>query len=258
MTVKPITEDDLHAFVDGLLDESRRTDVVDYLEAHPETADRIDAYRAQRLALKVALDPVTSEVVPTRLNLAHMIEARRRPRSFSWNMAAAAVLLILAGGAGGWMLHSVYQPESEGVLALAREASDSYKTYASDQIRPVELRARDTGQLIDWATERMGRKPVLPDLSRSGYRLMGGRIVSTPHGAALMVMYDNDRGTRLVMLTRPMAVDQDKPMTPLLMDNSNGWSWAVNGMGYSLVGRLPSDALHPLADDIRTQVASNA
>jgi anti-sigma factor RsiW len=113
-------------------------------------------------------------------------------------------------------------------------------------------------ELVDWATARMGRKPILPDLSNSGYRLMGGRMISTAHGAGLMLMYDDDRGTRLVMLTRPMLVDQNRPMAPHEQGNVEGWSWASGGMGYSLVGALPADRLHPIADDIRQQTETGA
>ncbi|WP_454857540.1 anti-sigma factor family protein [Rhizobium binxianense] len=253
MNARPITEDDLHAFVDGALEEAREAEVSAYLEAHPDVAARIASYGAQRLDLRTALDPIADEPVPSRLGLAHMIEARRERRAFSWRMAAAAMVLLVAGGSGGWMLHGFYQQPDEGVIALAREASDSYRTYASDRVRPVELRADNAAELVDWATQRMGHKPVLPDLSRSGYRLMGGRIVSTPHGAGLMLMYDDDRGTRLVMLTRPMIVDQNRPMAPHAQGNVGGWSWATDGMGYSLVGSLPSDALHALADEVRGQ-----
>jgi anti-sigma factor RsiW len=53
----------------------------------------------------------------------------------------------------------------------------------------------------------------MPDLAASGYRFMGGRIVATAQGPAALFMYDDDRGTRLVMLARPMAADQNQPMT---------------------------------------------
>ncbi|TCL75988.1 anti-sigma factor [Rhizobium sp. BK251] len=255
MSVKPITEDDLQAFVDGALDDARDTEVSAYLEAHPDVAARVASYRSQRFDLRAALGPVFEEPVPSRLTLTHMVGApeRRRP-FFSWRMAAAAAVLLVVGGSSGWMLHGLSQPRGEGVVALAREASESYSTYASDTMRPVELRADNAAELVAWAAESMGRKPVLPDLSGAGYRLMGGRVVSTPHGAGLMLMFDNDRGTRLVMLTRPMVVDQDKAMTPHSQGDLDAWSWAADGMGYSLVGAVPADTLHPLADDIRRQV----
>ncbi|MBB3149841.1 anti-sigma factor RsiW [Phyllobacterium trifolii] len=253
MTDSPITEDDLHAYVDGVLNDTRRAEVTAYLEKHPEIADRIQSYSVQRAALRSGFDPIAEEPIPTKLNLRHMIDAPRQNRASSWRAVAAAVVLLFVGGSGGWYMHDMVASPSEGVAALAKEASDSFATYASDTQRPVEVRADNMVQLVDWATERMGRKPILPDLSKSGYRLMGGRVVSTPHGAGLMLMYDNDQGTRLVMLTRPMAVDQNRTMVPHSEGKVDGWTWASNGMGYSLVGSLPSDALHPLANDIRRQ-----
>ncbi|MBN9549970.1 MAG: anti-sigma factor [Alphaproteobacteria bacterium] len=258
MTGRPITEDDLHAYVDGRLDDTRSSEVSSYLEEHPEVANRFASYSSQRATLRSALDPVAEEPIPSRLNLNHMIATRRQNRVSAWRLASAAAALLFAGGFGGWYTHDIMSPANEGVVALAREASDSFATYAPDRVRPVELRADNMAELVDWATERMGRKPVLPDLSKSGYRLMGGRVVSTPHGAGLMLMYDNDQGTRLVMLTRPMAVEQTRAMTPHSEGKVGGWSWASNGMGYSLVGSLPSDVLHPVADEIRRQVLDRA
>lgn len=258
MSVKPITEDDLHGFVDGALDEAREAEVSVYLETHPEIAARIDSYGRQRLDLRAALNSVAEEPIPSRLNLSHLLEVPKQGRLPFWRIAAAAVVLLVAGGSGGWMLHGMYRQPNEGMVALADEAANSFATYAPDRVRPVELRADNMAELVDWATERMGRKPVLPDLSKSGYRLMGGRMISTSHGAGLMLMYDDDRGTRLVMLTRPMLADQNKPMAPHAQGNVEGWSWASGGMGYSLVGALPANTLHPLADDIRHQTETGA
>lgn len=254
MTSRPITEDDLHAYIDGWLDETRATEVAAYLEKHPGLAARFGTYSGQRSLLRATLDPVAEEPVSTRLNLNHMIATRRQNRVSAWRVAAAAIVLLAVGGSGGWFMRDMMTPQNEGVVALAREASDSFATYAADRTRPVELRADNRVELVDWATERMGRKPVLPDLSKSGYRLMGGRVVSTPHGAGLMLMYDDDAGTRLVMLTRPMEIDKNRTMTAHTQGNVDGWTWATNGMGYSLVGSMASDALHPLAENIRRQV----
>lgn len=67
-------------------------------------------------------------------------------------------------------------------------------------------------------------------------------------------MYDDDKGNRLVMLTRRMAADQNKPMVASQAGDIRGWSWAKNGVGYSLVGALPSENLHPIADAVRSQI----
>jgi len=68
-------------------------------------------------------------------------------------------------------------------------------------------------------------------------------------------MYDDDKGNRLVMLSRPMQ-ESKTPMMPLNIGNINGFSWADNGFGVSLVGHIPPEILHPLAQEIRQQVRS--
>ncbi len=93
----------------------------------------------------------------------------------------------------------------------------------------------------------------MPDLTTAGYRLMGGRLIATSHGPAAMFMYDDDRGDRLVVLTRPMVLDKNVPMTPQLREDVAGFTWADGGMGYSLVGRSAVEALRPIANEVRKQ-----
>lgn len=254
MSGRPITEDDLHAFLDGHLDEARRAAVAAYLAAHPAVAARISQYGLQRGELRAAFDAVADEPVPSRLNLLHLAAPRSRP-ALAWRNLAAGLVLVIMSGAGGWFLHDWMLPPAKGVAALAREASDNYSVFANDRLHPVEMRIEDMESFVAWARAYLPRIPAIPDLALAGYRLMGGRIVATSHGPGVMLMYDDDRGTRLVLLSRPMAVDQNRRMMAHAQHGVEGWSWAIDGMGYSLVGAVPAERLHPLADDIRRQVA---
>ncbi|MGN7295252.1 anti-sigma factor family protein [Rhizobium sp. SAFR-030] len=255
MTMKPITEDDIQAYVDDVLDAERHRDVSDYLLTNSEAAARVSSDRTHAKALRAALDPVAREPVPSRLNLQTIVAARlpaRRPHAF--RLAAAAVLLLAVGATGGWMMKGYALPPTEGVAALAQEASASYGAFAGDRLRPVEVRADGSDTLQQFAAMTLGRVAAIPDLTKAGYRLMGGRVIPTAHGNGFMLMYDDDRGSRLVMLTRRMAVDQNKPMVASKNGDVQGWSWAKNGMGFSLVGSIPHEDLHPIADVARAQI----
>ena len=251
MSNRPITEDDLHGYVDHALEPEREAEVAAYLESHPDVAKRVAAFSDQRSLLRSALGPIAEEPLPPQLNLARMIESRRRrPSSFRW--AIAAMLLLSIGGLGGWVIRGATSAPAGGLAALAQEASASYNVYASDRTRPVEL--RDSTELADWVSSRLRQPVKLPDLTRSGYRFMGGRVVPTAHGPAAMFMYDDDLGDRLVVLTRPMTSDQNAPMAPLSGEGVAGFSWADGGVGYSLVGPPAATSLRPLANEIRKQV----
>ena len=253
MSPRPITEDELHAFVDHALGAERRAEVAAYLDAHPEVARRVAGFAGQRELLRAALAPIADEPLPAALNLAHMIEARKhRPSPLRWAMAAA--LLLCIGASGGWLARGSQQAVPGGLAALAQEAAYSYDVYAPDHVRPVELRASDSAQLTQWISNRLHQPVKVPDLSPSGYRLMGGRLVATSHGPAGMFMYDDDHGGRLVVLTRPMTkTDQDAPMTAQSKGDVAGFAWADGGMGTSLVGQTSSEALRPIANEVRKQ-----
>jgi anti-sigma factor RsiW len=251
MINRPISEDDLHAYVDRALEPERQAEVAAYLDGHPEVAKRVAAFSDQRSWLRTALAPIAEEPLPPQLNLSRIIESRRRrPSSLRW--AIAAMLMLAIGGIGGWTIRGATDVPVSGLAALAREANDSYQVYASDRSRPVEL--RDSTELAAWVTSRLRQPVKLPDLSKSGYRFMGGRVVPTAHGPAAMFMYDDDRGDRLVVLTRPMATDHNAPMSPHAGNNIAGFSWADGGMGYSLVGPGAVDQLRLVANEVRKQV----
>src|SRR5580704_4691720 len=106
MNMRPISEDDLHAFVDQALDTRRQAEVAAYLESHPEIAARVARYRDQADMLRAALAPVAEEPVPLELDLGRMIADRRR-RGAMVQWAAAAVVLVCIGGLGGWSLRGL-------------------------------------------------------------------------------------------------------------------------------------------------------
>jgi anti-sigma factor RsiW len=253
----PITEGDLHAFVDEALGPERRIEVAGHLANHPELAQRVQSYRRQRGELRAALAPVAEEPIPPELHLARMIKAHRTSRTARWQAAAAAVLILGIGGAGGWTLRSVFQPPRAGIGALAQEATDSYAVFAPDRVRPVEIMATDRSELIQWASQRLSRPVAVPDLSTSGYRFIGGRVIATAHGPAVLFMYDDDHGTRLVLLSRDMAIDKNAPMAQHSRGLITGFAWADKGIGYSLVGHISSQLLHSLADEARRQLGND-
>lgn len=256
---RPISEDDLHAFVDGALPDSRRMEVEAYLESNPEVAERYARFGAQRDALRAALRPIAAEPVPLNLNLRHLVASRRRSGRSGWQAAAAACLLLLAGGGSGWMLRGAGMERPAGINALAQEASYAYAVFSPDGGRPVEIAAADSDALVRWVETRLSKPVSLPDLSGAGYRLMGGRVVATQNGPAGLFMYDDAKGTRIAILMRPMVRrDENAPMAEHREGDVAGYAWADDGMGYSLVGGLDADILHPIADEARRQIRARA
>jgi anti-sigma factor RsiW len=91
-----ITEDDLHAYLDGALEHGRRLDVALYLATRPFEAARLEAFRAQKEALHLLFDEVIGQAPPRKL--------RRVVRRDALRKAAARCVLALAALGFGTML----------------------------------------------------------------------------------------------------------------------------------------------------------
>lgn len=252
---RPISEDDLHAYVDGVLDQTRRADVERYLSEHPEAAARVDGWQVANEALRRAVAWKAAEPVPARLNVAHLANSRLGQRWVPWRMAASILVALAIGAGGGWMAHTP-TPDS-GIAAVVREAAMAQRVFASDHMHPVEFAADQQAQLVNWVSARLGRAVVPPDLSRSGYQLLGGRVVATEHGPASMFLYQNADGSRMTLFVRPMEkIDMNAKMEPVRTADTTGYAWAKNGLGFSLLANHPMTRLHDLANQVRSDMGS--
>lgn len=251
---RPIAEEDLHAYVDGLLDVERRAAVERYLQANAEAAERVAAYAAQRQELRAALAARARDPIPPNLNLARLLEESLRRRRRPWRAAAAILLAVGLGAGAGWF---VGQRPPAGIAAIAREAAMSYTVYAADKRRPVEVWATQKDDLTRWLSNRLNRPVSPPDLSSLQYQLLGGRLVATSHGPAALFMYENPRGVRLAIYVRPMSAGETTPIEATDVRDVDGCTWIERGIGYSLMAAEPYDKLEELARLARHQVQSS-
>src|SRR5690242_13525195 len=94
----PVTADELHAYVDGVLPPDRRAAVEAWLAVHPNDAADIAQWRAQADAIRARYGAIASEPVPERLDLDRLTQPRRGWRA----LAAVALIAALTGAAAGW------------------------------------------------------------------------------------------------------------------------------------------------------------
>src|SRR3546814_15425704 len=76
----------------------------------------------------------------------------------------------------------------------------------------------------------------LPDLQSYGFTLLGGRMLATPDGAAAMLMYQDDDGSRISFYVRP-STSFDDARGSRSDDGLALRYWYRNGYGFGVVGR---------------------
>ncbi|MGC1841076.1 MAG: anti-sigma factor, partial [Pseudolabrys sp.] len=119
----PVTEDELHAYVDGELPADRKAVVAAWLADHPEQAALVASWRAQAESIRAHFGATIDEPMPQRLKLDQIMKHERaNGRSWMAMAAAAAFMAFVVGGAAGWM--------ARGAFAAAPSSFDVYASEA--------------------------------------------------------------------------------------------------------------------------------
>ena len=178
----PVTEDELHAYVDNELPAERRSDVEAWLSAHPDDAARVQSWRAMAEALHARYDFVADEAVPQRLEIERLV---RRPRKWVYGAIAATLVAFIAGGGVGWLARGAAAdalgvPELHGGCAGRPPALCG---RGPSPRRGARQRARPSAAMADQAL-RLGR----PRARTGGDRIEAGRrpAVAGPDGAGVI------------------------------------------------------------------------
>ena len=238
----PVTEDELHAYVDNELPAERRAAVESWIAAHPDDAARVASWRAMSDALHAKYDSVADEPVPTRLSVDRL---SRTPRRWMTGAIAASLLMFAAGGGAGWMARGASATPS--VFAnFTGDALEAHRLYVVEVRHPVEVAGNDRAHLQQWLTKRCGYEVKAPELDATGLKLVGGRLLPGPTGPAAFLMYETASGERFTIYASRAATE-----TTQMRYASNGGNgalfWADRGVGYVVSGTTDRDRLERVA-----------
>jgi len=238
----PITEDELHAYVDGELPSERREAVEAWLATHPDDAARVHQWRVMSDMLHAKYDSVADEPVPARLNLDRLDQ---RPRQWAYMAVAATLAAFIIGGGSGYALRGS-TAQSSAVANFTGDALEAHRLYVVDVRHPVEIQASERAHLQQWLTNRCGWQVRAPELDAQGLKLVGGRLLPGPTGPASFFMYENAAGERFTIYAS-RAKDETSNMRYAAKDQDGAMYWADNGVGYVVAGPVDKQKLTQVA-----------
>jgi len=261
MRTQAISEAQLHALADGVLPEGQRAAVDAHLCAHPQDAARVDAWREQNRQLRALFDPVLDEAVQP-----HLMQAASPPAANgAWQrpamQAAAAIVLVIAGGMGGWLLRGDGGDTGDmrAASALARSAAIAHAVYTPEVRHPVEVGVAQEAHLVQWLSKRLGSTLRPPVLSPLGYHLIGGRLLpGDGDGPVAQFMYEDGGGKRLTLYVAKERAGRQETAFRYTQEKDLGVFYWIDGqMGYALSARLPKAELGKIADAVYTQLEAH-
>src|SRR5471030_2464754 len=248
----PVTEDELHAFVDNELPAERRGDVEAWLSAHPDDAARVQSWRAMADALHARYDSVADEAVPKRLEIERLV---RQPRKWIYGAIAATLVAFVAGGGAGWVARGVTASPS-AFQNFTLDALDAHRLYVVEVRHPVEVPGSELVHLQQWLTKRCGWDVHAPELTAAGLKLVGGRLLPGPTGPASFLMYESTSGERFTIYTAK-ATTEATQMRYTKQDNDCALFWADRGVGYVVSGGSDRERLMQVARLVYDQAEKN-
>ena len=239
---RPVSEDELHAYVDGELPPDRRAVVEAWLATHPEDAARVNAWRAQAELIQSRYGGPAHEAIPPRLSIERLARLDRK-----WNrLAAGAVVVAFLGGAAtGWFARVALEPPPAEPRSITSEALDAHRLYTVEVRHPIEVPA-GADHLMRWLSKRLDYQLRAPDLAALGFKLIGGRLLPSPTGPAAFFMYETSSGERVTLY----AVRSKAPETSLryvAAGQVGAVTWNEKDIAYVISGPADHNRLFAIA-----------
>ena len=250
----PVTDDELHAFVDGELPADRKEAVAAWLATHPDDAALVGAWRSQADSIRARYGAVADEPVPERLKLDQVMRRERASgRSWAAMATAAAIVAFVIGGAAGWMARGASATAPTSFDTFTAEALDAYKLYVVEVRHPVEVPGSERTHMMQWLSKRLDSELRIPDLQSIGLKLVGGRLLPGPTGAAAFYMYEGPSGERFTIYCAKAAT----PETALRFKEGQRFAafyWVDGKVAYAVSGPADRDRLEQVAKTVYEQV----
>jgi anti-sigma factor RsiW len=206
MTNSPrISEEELHAFIDGELDKNRLAEIDGLVAADPALARRIALFRADKKQLSEVFGGLRAEPLPAEwLERIEYWSSQRRPaisKPYVPRYAIAAIAATLLLISGFWLVYErVGGPNEDAIVAEALAARQN-RVQAEETIASVPAASPEARNMV--VTTALAMDLKAPDLARLGYQLAAIRIYSgVPGGKAVELDYRNAQNRLFTLYIR--------------------------------------------------------
>lgn len=239
-----LTDQDLHAFVDGELDGRRYRWVVQQLATDPVAADRLNGFLRQHgefalLRERLAEADLEEDDRTAALSreLAAKIRHHRRLR-----LGSVASSVILAAVVGGW---TAWGPDTSLVAQRFAWSGNNgpQVLFGRDPFgstQPVSTEVSEAGagldqQLAAYAVRR-------PDFAAHGLTFVGGNAIQGGASPAIRLVYADDADRKVYLFVGTVGTEADVALT-LVPEGHVSLHWRRGPLVFALIGPKESQQL---------------
>lgn len=236
----PVSEEDLHAYIDDQLDVARRVEVEAYLAGRPDAAAQVMADLRNRDELRMALAVKPGYVRPATNDAARRIDGALTRQAWLHRLRPAMAAAVLV--AAGWSAHALTAPEAHqgasGMPAYVEAAVSARQTslLRAAMFSQPEVPSYDRSELLSATAIAM---PELPE----DWIVTDVQVFPSRFGPSIeMAIQTEQYGTLSLFAARPggFAV---VPVNTLELAELSSAYWQIGEVAYALLGEGGTDNL---------------
>jgi len=164
---------------------------------------------------------------------------------------AASLLVFVAGGATGWMLRDRAGGRADPMTAaFIADAVAAHRVFTVEVRHPVEVGMDQEAHLVSWLSKRIGKTMRCPKVTKSGYALMGGRLLADSDGPVALYMYEDAAGRRITLYIRPSPNAAGTAFRFAQEGGLRALYWRDNGLALAVTGDLDRATLSGIAEEV--------
>jgi len=233
----------LHADVDGDLDEAAMLRVEEYLRKNPEAALKIQAYLKQKDDIRsFAQREVGADDAPDAYRLGKKLAKRLQPRPPIRGKRTLAMAFLFVAG---WLGHTLYLPLVNGP-SFTDEVVQAHLFSSSDPGEVLPLSPERVSRLF----ARIGEMERLPDLREFGFEPIGAQLLPSDDGMVLHVPYRNAKGLVVSYFLLHEAEEDEIAPHILHSDGITMAHWQHEHSRFAVAAPLPDEQLSQIVDHL--------
>jgi anti-sigma factor RsiW len=245
----PVSEHDLHAFVDGALDGRRYRRIVAHLASDPMAAERVNGFLRQQGELSQLRDQLANYVDPlgdeTTGDLTRQLAwAVRHQRRVRWGAAASGMAAMVLVG-----LVSLWGPDPSKVaerLSMREQIADAgpQVLFGRDPLKGAsQLTPSEVGTAPPELDQQLAAYSIRrPDLAGHGLTFVGGDAIKGGEAPAIRLIYEDKEHRRVLLFVGAVGGDADVALT-VVPEGHVSLNWRRGPVVFALIGPKESDQL---------------
>jgi anti-sigma factor RsiW len=243
----PETQSMMHGYLDGELQAPIALQYEEHMRQCPVCSKMLAEQKELQRAMK---SHDLYHMAPVSLH-ERLRKSLRQPsgRRVYWPWVAMAASLLICVGIGFVLAQLVVAPSQQERLT-AEVVSSHVRSLQVDKSRLVDRRSTDRHEVKPWFTDKLDFSPPVPDLSKQGFELLGGRMDYLDGRPVAALVYKRRQHVINVFLW-PDAGNYDTQPRRETRQGFQLISWSNAGMNFWVVSDLNALELDELVQGFK-------